>query len=219
MTNYAPDELYRVLESFKPALKSVDLRCVAVSTPSEECWQNLVTSIFLSNKTVDEVKNEQKVIPQIRNNYFALFYDAMPFSYYVLDKIAEGNFRIPVANFGGNRIQFRKSDIYKLKLGSNQEWMDGSYTWMLKTADSGSEEERKQLWSIVDKQSILSKQLNFDSIPKMIEHHLRIRYSNNERKDIEIVIYPPPATIENLEFRNNSLEIILKKTSKSTNDQ
>ena len=214
MTNYAPAELYRVLESFKPALKSVDLRCVAVSTPSEEYWQNLIISIFLSDKTVDEVKKEQKTIPQIRNNYFALFYDAIPFEYNSLTKIAEGNFRIPVTNFGGNRIQFRKSDIFKLKIGSSQEWIEGSYAWMLKTADSGSNEERKELWSIVDEQSILSKQFNFDSIPKMIEHYLRIRYSNNERKDIEIVIYPPPATIENLEFRDNHLEVILKKTSK-----
>jgi len=212
LTTHDPNELYLVLESFKPALKSIDLRCVAVSPPSENYWRNLVTSIFFSDKTVDEVKNEQKAIPRIRNNFFAIFYDAVPFDYYVLEKITEGQLRIPVVR-GGNRIQFRKSDPFGLKVNSSQEWIDGSYTWMPRTADSGSEEERKELWSVVDGQSILSTQFGFNSVPQMIEHYLKIRYSNRDRKDIEIAIYPP-ATIENLRFKNNILEVILKKTSK-----
>ena len=168
MTTYSPDELYFVLESFKPALKSIDLRCVAVATPSEDYWQNLVTSIFFSDKTVDEVKNEQKTIRKIRNNFFAIFYDAVPFNYSVLGKIAEGQLRIPLVPIGGNTIQFRESDLYQLKVSSSQEWINGSYSWILRTAHSGSEEERKELWSIVDEQSILATQFGFNSIPQMI---------------------------------------------------
>jgi len=213
-TTYSPDELYFVLESFKPALKSIDLRCVAVTTPSEDYWQNLVTSIFFSNKTVDEVKNGQKTIPQVHNNYFGLFYDAVPFNdwYDVLGKIMKGILKIPIAPFGTNRIQFRKSDLSQLKVSSSKEWINGSYRCILRAVDSGSGEERKELWSIVDRQGVLSKQFNFDSIPQLIEHHLKIRYNQNDQKDIGIAIYPP-ATIENLQFRNNNLEVILEKTS------
>jgi len=184
-----------------------------VSPPSKKRWQNLVTSIFLSDKTVDEVKSEQKTIPKIRNNFFAIFCDAIPFDYFVLAKITEGQLSIPVLPFGGNRIQFRKSDPFILKVSSSQELVDGSYTWMLRTTDLGSEEERKELWSVVDEQSILATQFGFNSIPQMIEHYLKIKYSNRNQKDIEIAIYPP-ATIENLRFKNNILEVILKKTSK-----
>jgi len=123
LTTSAPNELYLVLKAFKSALVSIDLRCIAVSPPSEECWQNLVTSIFLSDKTVDEVKNEQKSIPKIRNNFFAIFYDAVPFDYSVLTKITEGQLRIPVVPFGQNKIQFRKSDLFISKIISSQEWM------------------------------------------------------------------------------------------------
>jgi hypothetical protein len=213
LTTSAPNELYLVLESFKPALRSIDLRCIAVSPPSEEYWQNLVTSVFLSAKTVDEVKAEQKTIPKIRNNNsFALFCNAVPFNSHVLEKIAEGELRIPVAPFGRIRIQFRKSDLFGLKVRSSREWKDG-YPWLLKAVDSGLDEERKELWSIVDKQTILPTQFGFDNILKMIEYYLRISYHMNERKDIEVVIWPP-ATIENLGFKNNNLEVTLEKTSK-----
>ena len=189
-----------------------------MAPPSEEYWRNLVTSIFISNKTLDEVKNEQKTIPKIRNNYFSLFYDVVPFDYYALTKISEGQFRIPVTMVGGNRIQFRKSDIFKLKVNSTQEWIDSSYTWILKTASSGTEAERKELWDIVDEQSILAKQFEFDSIPKMIQDYLKIGYSPRERKDIEITIYPP-ATIDNLHFKKNNLEVTLNKKAKLSNLQ
>jgi hypothetical protein len=208
--------LYPVLEAFKPALASIDLRCVAVSPPSEEYWQNLVTSIFLSDRTVDEVKSEQKAIPKLRdtrNNSFEIFCDAVPFDYSVFEKIGKGELKIPVVPIGGNRIRFRKSDLSKLKFTSSQDKIDGSYTRMLRTTDLGSEEERKELWAVVDEQSRLATRHNFKSIPQMIKDCLKIEYSNKHLKDIDIAI-SPPATIENLRFKDNTLEVILKKTSK-----
>ncbi len=209
MTTSAPDELYNVLEAFKPALKSVDIRCVAVTLPSEEYWQNLITSIIFSDKTVDEVKNEQKTIPKIRNNYFSLFYDAVPFDYYALTKISEGQFRIPVTIIGGNRIQFRKSDLFKLKVKSSKEPIDGIYNWMLSATDSGSKEKRVEFWSIAKKQSVFIKRFNVNSIPKMVEQYLKIKYNSWAEKDLEIAIRPP-ATIEKVQFTNNNLKLFLR---------
>ena len=182
-----------------------------VGKPAED-WQNLITSIFLSEKTIDEVKNEQKAIAKIHNNYFALFHDVLPFSYDIFEKMSEGIFKIQT-EFGRIPIQFGKVNILESKVVSSNEWVAGKYTLMLRTINSGLEEERRELWSIAGQQKILLTQLDFKTIPDLIKHYLKIRYTNNERKDIEIVI-SPPATIKNLKFKNNDLQVILKKTSK-----
>ena len=67
-----PVELGSVLEALKPALKSMDVRTFAVATPEGD-WQNLITSVFMTENTVDEVKNQQERIPLLRNNEVALF--------------------------------------------------------------------------------------------------------------------------------------------------
>jgi len=66
--NFCPDDLLPVLKAFSPALKSIDVRTVAVCPASEEHWQNLVTSIFLSDKTVEEIKLEHKKLSIVRND-------------------------------------------------------------------------------------------------------------------------------------------------------
>ena len=57
-----PDELYSVLEALKPALKSMDVRTFAVAAPEED-WQNLITSVYMTEISVDEVKNQQEKPP------------------------------------------------------------------------------------------------------------------------------------------------------------
>lgn len=50
MEKVAPDELFPVLEALKPVLKSIDIRTIAVAPPSEGSWQNLVSSVYLTEK-------------------------------------------------------------------------------------------------------------------------------------------------------------------------
>jgi hypothetical protein len=79
-----PDELCSVLEALKPALKSIDVRTFAAATSSGSDWQNLITSVFMTEKTVDEIKNQQERIPPLRSNNIAMFLKAVPFDYTLL---------------------------------------------------------------------------------------------------------------------------------------
>lgn len=53
------NELYSVFEALKPALRSMDVRTFAVSAPEGD-WQNLVTSVYLTENSVDEVRKQQE---------------------------------------------------------------------------------------------------------------------------------------------------------------
>lgn len=56
----SPDDLHSVIKAFEPALKSVDVRIVAVKTGEQDKWQNLITSVFLGGKGVEEARKDQK---------------------------------------------------------------------------------------------------------------------------------------------------------------
>jgi len=210
LTN-SPDELYHVLEAFKPALKSIDVRTVAVCPPSEEHWQNLVTAIFLSDKTVEEIKAEQEKIPQVRNNHFAIFFDAIPFNYLIFDKISNGEIRFPLSSFGTHRIKSREFDPLALKVTSTQEWVNGSLCHSLKAVDQGVLEDRKNLWDIIYQQNTWVKRFGFSSTQQLIAHYLKINnYDHGIRKDFEIVI-PQLAKIENVQFSDKQITVNIQK--------
>lgn len=210
MTTFAPDDLYPVLEAFKPALKSVDVRTVAVSLQSEDYWQNLVTSIFLSDKPVEIIKAEHTTLPTARNNDFAIFYDALPFDYLIFDQISNGEIRFPLSSFRRYRIKTRAFDPLALKLNSTQEWIDGSSCYILKLADIGIEEDQKKFWQIVLNQNAWAKRFGFSNIHEMIRDYLKIEYAHGNRKDFEIVI-SPLAKIQNLQFSENQLIVNIQK--------
>jgi hypothetical protein len=53
------DDVYSVLQAFKPFLKSIDMRTIAVRNQSGEDWENFITSMVISEKSVDEVKKNK----------------------------------------------------------------------------------------------------------------------------------------------------------------
>lgn len=177
----------------------------------------MVTSIIISDKPIDEIKIEQKTIPKIRNNFFALFHVALPYNDDVFNKMKEGNYKIPT-EFGINNIHFGKINIFESKVVSSNEWIKGAYTLMLRATNFGVEEERKELWltideQVVEEQRILLTNLDFNTSSNLIKHHLKINYTKGDRKDLEIEVLPP-ATIKKLSFQKNDLEVILEKKSK-----
>lgn len=210
MTTFAPDDLYSVLKAFSPTLKSIDVRIVAVTLPTEEHWQNLVTVIFLSDKTVEEIKAEQENLTTIQNNHFAIFCDALPFNYLIFNKIADGEIRFPLSSFSTHRIETREFDPLALKVCSIQKWVNGSSCYILRSADIGIEEDRKKLWEIVLNQNTWAKRFGFSDIQEMINHYLKIEYNHGIRKDFEIVIHPV-AKILNLQFSENQLIVNVEK--------
>jgi len=211
MGSTAPDELLPVLDSLKPALKSMDIRTVAVATPSKENWENLITSIYVTEKTVDEVRSEHQKIPKLRNNQFAILLDAHPLDYTIFNGIIEGEIRFPTP-FGINKIKFRKFNPLKLKVHSPHARVDGNLMWVLSTAHVGDQKEREELWSVVNKQGREAKLQGYHTIIALIKKQLRIDYGNRERKDFELVI-PPLATIESAQFIESNFEVKIKKVT------
>jgi hypothetical protein len=205
-----PDELFSILEELKPVLKSIDIRTVAVA-PQGENWQNLVTSIFITEKTADEVKKQQTVIPELRNNYFAVFLAARPFDYSIFDDIIKGEVRFST-RFGINRVQFRKFDPTKLKVDSTQESIDRSYKWKLRATDKTQQIERVKLWDVANDNEIIAKRQGFRDIGKLIENMLQIPYSKESQKDFELVI-PSLASIETAVFFDSKFEVVVRKVS------
>ena len=219
MTTFAPDDLYSVLKAISPALKSIDIRTVAVCPSSEEHWQNLVTSIFLSNKRVEEIKVEQEKIPKVRNNQFAIFCDALPFDYLIFDKISKGEIRFPMLTFGINRIKTRAFDPLTLKVTSTQEWREGSTFYVLKASDQGVLETRKKMWDIVYQQNNFVNRFGFPNVQQLIRHFLKINnYGYNVTKDFEITI-PPFVKIDNVQFLDKQVTINIQNPSQLNNLQ
>lgn len=220
MTRHAPDELYHILEAFKTALKSIDVRTVAVCPPSEEHWQNLVTSISLSDKTLAEVRAEHEKLPNIRNpnNQFAIFMNAYAFNYLIFDEISNGKIRFPTP-YGTNRVKTRAFDPLNLKVTSTQEWLEGSTFHVLKAVDQGDLEVRKNFWDVVYRQNSFAKTFGFPNVQKLIQHYLKIKnYDHNARKDLEITILPL-AKIDNIQFSNKQVNIKLQNPHQLNNLQ
>jgi hypothetical protein len=205
-----PDELYSVLEALKPALKSMDVRTFAVATPEED-WQNLITSVYLTENAVDEVKNQQERIPVLRNNEVALFSKAILVDYTLFQNIFDGEVKFPTP-FGVNKVRFRKFDLTKLKVHSAQARISGSYKWILNATDVGGQAEREELWNIVKDNEIVARRLGFQDICTLIKNRLQIEYGNGYQKDFELVV-PSLASIENAYFVNSRFEVKVKKAS------
>lgn len=217
MTHKIPNEVYSVLEAFKPAVKSIDVRTVVVAPPSGEEWQNLVTSVFITENAVDVVKNQHSKIPRLRNNNFALLLDAYPFDYTFFGNILEGEVRFPLS-FGIEKVRFRKFDPLKLKFCSKQARIKGSYKWILSATDDGLQGERMELWSVADANEIAVKREGFPDIGHFIQNRLQIEYHKGSQKDFELSV-PPLASIEKACFVKSEFEVEVKKVPNLTNLQ
>lgn len=205
-----PDELYSVFGALKPALKSMDVRTFAVAAPEED-WQNLITSVYLTETSVDEVKKQQEKMLPMRNNEVALFCIAIPVDYTLFQNIIDGEVKF-LTPFGTNKVRFRKFDPTKLKVHSTQARISGSYKWILTAEDIGGQGERGGLWSVVKDNEIVAKRLGFPNIATLIKNKLQIEYGNGYQKDFEVVI-PPLASIETAHFANSRFEVKVKKAS------
>jgi hypothetical protein len=220
LTKHATDDLLNVLNALKPALKSIDVRTVAVCPSSEEDWQNLVTSIIISDKTLDEIKAEHENLRRVRNsdNQFAIFMKAYAFNYLIFDEIPNGKIRFPTP-FGTNRVKTRVFNPLNLKVTSTQERLEGSTYYVLKAVDHGDLEARKNFWDIIYRQNSFAKTLGFPNVQKLIQNYLKIeKYDHNARKDLEITILPL-AKIGNIRFSKKQVNINLQNPHKLNNLQ
>lgn len=228
MTSYSPradfasDEVYSVLQAFRTFLKSIDMRTVAVRPQSGEDWRNLVTSVTISEKTVDEVRNEHGRLPKLVNSQIALFFSVVPFDLLAFEGFARGDIGdssinasrgVGISGIGRRRIITRQFNPLKLKMKSTQRRLDGALKCVLSaTANADTPQARMQLWDIVHDQDNEAKRLNYPNIFELIGDALRIEISPRDLKDFECTI-SDLARIRDVIFCKPSFIVEIEKIS------
>jgi hypothetical protein len=166
------------------------MRTIAVKTPSGEGWENLVTSIVVSEKSVEEVGIEQSKLPKLRNNQIALFLLALPFDYSVFGGFVQGDIEQKwwevaggILASGSRHIKTRQFNPLVLKVRYTQRWEGDSWRYVLFVADEDLSQERERLWTTTQSQEDTAKVLSYSSILELIRDVLRIDINNLDRKD------------------------------------
>lgn len=185
-------------------------------SPLDGEWENLVTSIVVSEKTVDEVKSIQDKLPKMRNNEIGLFLNAAPFDYSPFHYFEEGRIRygrVLVAGggigIGGTTIRTRQFDPLKLKVTSSRKRVEGISKQVLSATNSNSTPERMNLWAIAYGQTGLPKGLYYEDMNDLLKSTLKID-DLSQTKDFELTI-SDLAKIENVTFNASSFIVEISK--------
>ena len=195
MLETSPEDVNSVLQAFQPILRSIDMRTIAIKPEIDTDWENLITSIIVSEKTVEEVTAEHEKLPKLKNKQIALFLFAAPFDYSIFEQFTSGSVvdnRLIITKGGmSNRkltIRSRRFNPLILKMKSIHTNFQGIYKYVLRVADSGSAEERELLWKIAQRQDNEAKRLGYSNIMALIKDALKIELSGSDRKDFELTI-------------------------------
>lgn len=199
-------------------MKSIDVRTVAVCFSPEMGWENLVTSIIISDKTVEEIKTMHKQLPTIRNNYIVMLYEAQPFNFQIFEDMAKGELKF-LTVYGYNKVQTRTSEFGNLKVESKKDQTKRTPQIFLKTHDQGDLKKRKKLWDTVYGQQNLPNQFGFSRFQEMVKHCLKLEeYDHNVQKDLEITIIPP-AKLETVQISGKKVSVKIHNSHKIKNLQ
>jgi hypothetical protein len=207
----SPDDLHSVIKAFEPALKSLDVRIVAVKTCEQDKWQNLITSVFLGGRGVEEVRKGQEMLPQPRTADLAFFVDAFPYSFSALQDLAQEE--ITLTSYSHQTIQKGRVNLSAMKVGSIQRTLRGSNQYVLSSSNVAStpETERGKLWSVFN-QSREAKRSGYSSIYEMAKELLEIDLNPSDRKDFEVsIVVGDIVKIESVSFKGSRFSLIIKK--------
>ena len=214
MSEIAPDSLSSALDAFEPALKSIDVRTVAVKPiPSKDPWTNLITSIFISEKTVDAVEAEHKAIPKVKNEWFAVFMKAVPFSRSIFDEVLRGAITFDMFE-GSVNVVSRKANLLAIKVSSTPKIFSEPSKLVLKVIDNNLEQpERGNAWSVLNGQNLEAKRRHFSDISALISESLVTdRINIGDPRDFEVAVFSG-AEIESATFAGSSFKVNVKGTS------
>jgi len=217
-----------VVKAFYSSLRTIDLRAVAVKP--EKHWVNLVTSIFLSSKTREELSAEQdRLIENLPENTdkFGFFLGSYGVEHlqYLSGQIRQGRFtatRIPSKLQDMATIQYRDVDLVSLKVERHfQSYLKENGLWRLVGAKAeGNEESRRDLWEFVDSEQNGDARLRgFKDIYDMINETLGMNDFRRGNKTDFIVGIPVPARIIKASISNSSVNIQTKKAFNLTDLQ
>ena len=199
-----------VVQAFSLSFKTVDLRIVAVKP--EDQWTNVITSIFLSTKSREEINSEQEEardkLP--RTDKFRIFLDSCDIKQLRVLFEAFNKEEIKVSN---TLINFRELDLFSFRVDRYlPDYLKEMEEWRLVGSQGmGQEEDRRNLWPIVESQNGTAKLLGFKDIYELISETLKIRdFSRDRRRDLIIGI-PLPARIVDASLVGSSAKIKTKK--------
>ena len=198
-----------VLEAFSSSLRSVDLRVVAVKP--ERRWTNVITSMFLSCKSREEIESEQK---QVRDkllkdtNNFRILLDCFPFQ--MLPSVFEG-FKSGEILIRRMRIEFKEIDPYGLGVTPYlPNYLREMEEWKL----VGSQAEQRIddiLWKIIERQNGQARLHGYTDIYQLISETLRMGDFHRGRNRGLVIGIPMPARIADVSLDGSSVKIKTKK--------
>ena len=193
------------------------MRTISVCSPTGEEWENFVTSVFVSERSVTEVDKEHSGLPKVSNDQIKLVFYALPFDYSLFDRFLHGDIPLkwitsPTGKcipFGKSHIKTRQFNPLDLKMDSSTRRIAGILKWVLSAAGSNSNPDRQQLWTIVQNQAIIAKQLYYARMEDLLKDVLRMdNISHNI--DFELIV-TDLAKIKNVAFGDSSFEVEIEK--------
>jgi hypothetical protein len=198
-----------VLEAFSPSLRSADLRVVAVKP--EKHWINVITSMFLSCKSREEIESEQK---QVRGKLlkdtsnFRILLGCFPFQ--MLPSVFEG-FKSGEILIRRMRTKFKEIDPYELGVNPyHPNYLREIEEWKL----VGSQAQQKIddiLWNIIERQNGQARLHGYTDIYQLISETLRIGDFHRGRNRGLVIGIPMPARIADVSLDGSSVKIKTKK--------
>jgi hypothetical protein len=213
MSEVIPGSLSAVLDAFEPALKSIDVRTIAVRPVSQIApWTNLITLIFISEKTIDEVEAEHKTLPQVKNEQFSVFLKVAPFSRDIFDEIQRGLITFATPN-GFVKVESREADLLTMIAYSMPRRIKGISKLMLNVIGSDPSSERKTLWSVISGQNLEAKRQHYSDVSALIKDILVADFINiGDPRDFDVAV-SSGAEIESADFAGASFKVKVKGAS------
>jgi hypothetical protein len=203
--------LFEAVEAFSSSFKSVDLRIVAVKP--EDQWINVITSIFLSSKSKEETNVQQQQardkLPQNTDKFCVLLtcylFKSLPTLFKQIQKGKITANRIP--------IKFREFDPSELRVDQFlPSYLKEMEEWRLVGSEAqGKEEDRRNLWPIVNSQNGAARLRGYKDIYELIMETLRIADFHNGRPRDFVFGIPMPARIAEVSLVDSSVIIKTKK--------
>jgi len=196
-----------VLEAFSPAFKSVDLRIVAVKQHAQ--WVNVIASVFMSSKSLEEIKSEQirireKLPKTDRFNIFLACYPSGQASV-LLEQLEE--------EVKTHEATIRTSIHGPLRLKVDSflpSYLKDAKDWKLIGSQADSRKD-DSLWHILESQNGSARLIGYENIYELIRETLRIKDFDRGRPRGLVIGIPMPARIIEMSIDGSALKIKTKK--------
>lgn len=196
-----------ILQAFSPAFKSIDVRIVAVKL--EDQWRNVITSVFLSFKSQEEIKSEQQQVRETlpETDKFCILLDC-----YSFDSISDLFNQIKKAEIEmhGRVIRFQPFDPSKLTIEAYQSYLKKMNNWKV-IGSHATATLFDGVWPVISDQDGPARLVGYANAYEMIKETINIREFDPSIKRVIVIGIPIPARISDISFDGKSVKVKIKK--------